>query len=357
MVFANERKTSIWQCIANDQFPQDFNMGTVNRVRDFVVLIKSFQSLQGKMNAFELAKHITNSIGIIKLLKEEDTPESVSRVENIEELLNAIMEFSDQQVDETTGEAAQVDLVRFMEDVALLTDNEMKKDDNTEDCVSLMTIHSAKGLEFPYVYVVGLEENLFPGILSLSTREELEEERRLFYVAVTRAMTKLTLSCAETRYRYGNLTLSEPSRFIEEIDEKLIDKPRKASFHGTSSFDEERRGWGRRPGFGSSGSGYGSNSQTGKTISDPEKHGFKKVSDTPSYQPAASTSGEPFEASNPDLLQEGFRVLHQKFGEGTVISVDGAGANKKATVRFDTAGTKQLMLKFAKLKILPSFNP
>ena len=204
MVFANERKTSIWQCISNDQFPQDFNMGTINRVRDFVVLIKSFQSLQGKMNAFELAKHITNSIGIIKLLKEEDTPESVSRVENIEELLNAIMEFSDQQVDETTGEAAQVDLVRFMEDVALLTDNEMKKDDNTEDCVSLMTIHSAKGLEFPYVYVVGLEENLFPGILSLSTREELEEERRLFYVAVTRAMTKLTLSCAETRYRYGN---------------------------------------------------------------------------------------------------------------------------------------------------------
>ena len=128
-------------------------------------------------------------------------------MENIEELLNAIMEFSDQQVDETTGEAAQVDLVRFMEDVALLTDNEMKKDDNEEDCVSLMTIHSAKGLEFPYVYVVGMEENLFPGILSLSTREELEEERRLFYVAVTRAMVKLTLSCAETRYRYGNLTL------------------------------------------------------------------------------------------------------------------------------------------------------
>ena len=353
MVFANERKTSIWQCIANDQFPQDFNMGTVNKVRDFVVLIKSFQSLQGKMNAFELAKHITNSIGIIKLLKEEDTPESVSRVENIEELLNAIMEFSDQQVDETTGEAAQVDLVRFMEDVALLTDNEMKKDDNSEDCVSLMTIHSAKGLEFPYVYVVGMEENLFPGILSLSTREELEEERRLFYVAVTRAMTKLTLSYAETRYRYGNLTLSEPSRFIEEIDEELIDKPRKASFHGTSSFEEERRGWGRRPGFGSSGSSYGSSSrpQTGKTISEPEKHGFTRVGST-SSTPATNTSGEPFEASNPDLIQEGFRVLHQKFGEGTVISVDGAGANKKATVHFDNSGTKQLMLKFAKLKIL-----
>ena len=355
MVFANEHKTSIWQCISNDQFPQDFNMGTINKVRDFVVLIKSFQSLQGKMNAFELAKHITNSIGIIKLLKEDDTLEGATRVENIEELLNAIMEFSDQQVDETTGEAAQVDLVRFMEDVALLTDNEMKKEDEQEDCVSLMTIHSAKGLEFPYVYVVGMEENLFPGILSLSTREDLEEERRLFYVAVTRAMTKLTLSHAETRYRYGNLTLSEPSRFIEEIDEKLIDKPRKATFHGTSTFDEERRSWGRGPGMGMGRSGQSGRPTTGRTLTDPEKHGFKKVGATPSVpasQPAASASGSDFEASNPDLLQEGFRVLHQKFGEGTIISLDGAGANKKATVHFDNAGTKQLMLKFAKLKII-----
>jgi DNA helicase-2/ATP-dependent DNA helicase PcrA len=180
----------------------------------------------------------------------------------------------------------------------------------------------------------------------------LEEERRLFYVAVTRAMTKLTLSYAETRYRYGNLTLSEPSRFIEEIDPKLIDRPRKASFHGTSSFDEERHNWGRRPSFGSA----GNRPQTGKTISEPEKHGFTKVSSS-SSTPTTSSSGQPFEASNPDLIQEGLRVLHQKFGEGIVISVDGAGANKKATVRFDNVGTKQLMLKFAKLKILPSFNP
>lgn len=216
MVTANQYNTSIWRCITNNVFPQDFNMGTINKIRDFAIMIQSFQSLQEKMNAFDLAKHITNSIGLIKVLKEDDSPEGVSRVENIEELLNAIMEFSDKQVDETTGETARVDLVQFMEDVALLTDSEMKKDEGEADCVSLMTIHSAKGLEFPYVYVVGMEENLFPGILSLSTREELEEERRLFYVAVTRAMTKLTLSYAETRYRYGNLTLSEPSRFISK---------------------------------------------------------------------------------------------------------------------------------------------
>ena len=330
MVIANERRGSIWQCIANDVFPQDFNMGTINKIRDFVVMIKSFQSLQAKMNAFELAKHITNAIGLIKVLKEDDSPEGVSRVENVEELLNAIMEFSDRQVDETTGETARVDLVQFMEDVALLTDNEMKKDDGDNDYVSLMTVHSAKGLEFPYVYVVGMEENLFPGILSLSTREDLEEERRLFYVAVTRAMTKLTLSYAKQRYRYGNLTLSERSRFVDEIDPSLIEQTQKASFRGTSPMG-------------------------GKSFGRFSEHGFRKLEETPSFtKPSFNQPAVPqnFESSNPDLLQEGMRVMHQKFGAGTVLSIEGAGANKKASVRFDTAGVKMLMLKFAKLAIL-----
>ena len=330
MVTANEHRTSIWKSMENDVFPQDFNMGTVNKFRDFMVMIKSFQTLQAKMNAFELAKHITNTIGLIKVLKEDDTPEGVSRVENVEELLNAIMEFSDRQVDETTGETARVDLVQFMEDVALLTDSEMKKSDPNDDYVSLMTIHSAKGLEFPYVYVVGMEENLFPGILSLSTREELEEERRLFYVAITRAMTKLTLSYAEQRYRYGNLTLSERSRFVDEIDANLIEQTQKASFRGTSPT-------GGRP--------FGRFSE----------HGFRKLEETPSFtKPSFNqpTVPQDFEPSNPDLLQEGMRVMHQKFGVGTILSVDGAGANKKASVHFDHAGVKMLMLKFAKLKII-----
>ncbi len=333
MVIANEQRTSIWKCMENNVFPQDFNMGTVNRFRDFMVMIKSFQSLQEKMNAFELAKHITNTIGLIKVLKEDDSPEGVARVENVEELLNAIMEFSDRQVDETTGETARVDLVQFMEDVALLTDSEMKKDDPDEDYVSLMTIHSAKGLEFPYVYVVGMEENLFPGILSLSTREELEEERRLFYVAITRAMTKLTLSYAEMRYRYGNLTLSERSRFVDEIDASLIEQTQKASFRGTSSM-------GGRP-FG--------------RFSEPQQHGFRKLENTPTTRPSQTSQPavpQDFEPSNPDLLQEGMRVMHAKFGAGTVLSIDGAGANKKASVHFDTAGVKMLMLKFARLAII-----
>ena len=339
MVTANEQRTSIWKCLENNIFPQDFNMGTVNKFRDFMVMIKSFQTLQEKMNAFELAKHITNTIGLIKVLKEDDSPEGVSRVENVEELLNAIMEFSDRQVDETTGETARVDLVQFMEDVALLTDSEMKKDDPDDDFVSLMTIHSAKGLEFPYVYVVGMEENLFPGILSLSTREELEEERRLFYVAVTRAMTKLTLSYAEQRYRYGNLTLSERSRFVDEIDANLIEQTQKASFRGSSPM-------GGRSTFGGR--------SFGRTVNEPEQHGFRKIEDRPSARPNVSETPIPqnLEPSNPDLLQEGMRVMHAKFGAGTVLSVDGAGANKKASVRFDTAGVKMLMLKFARLAII-----
>ena len=330
MVVANEQRTSIWKCMESNVFPQDFNMGTVNKFRDFMVMIKSFQTLQAKMNAFELAKHITNTIGLIKVLKEDDSPEGVSRVENVEELLNAIMEFSDRQVDETTGETARVDLVQFMEDVALLTDSEMKKDDSDNDYVSLMTIHSAKGLEFPYVYVVGMEENLFPGILSLSTREELEEERRLFYVAITRAMTKLTLSYAEQRYRYGNLTLSERSRFVDEIDANLIEQTQKASFRGTTS-------------------------TSGRPFGRFSEHGFRKIENTPTARPEKTSQPavpQNFEPSNPDLLQEGMRVMHQKFGAGTILSIEGAGANKKASVNFDAGGVKMLMLKFARLAII-----
>ena len=338
IVFAEKNNSSIWQCISNDVFPNDINNSIVNRIRDFVFLIKSFQSLQAKMNAFELAKHITNAIGLIKVLKEDDSPEGVSRVENVEELLNAIMEFSDRQVDETTGETARVDLVQFMEDVALLTDSEMKKDDPNDDYVSLMTIHSAKGLEFPYVYVVGMEENLFPGILSLSTREELEEERRLFYVAITRAMTKLTLSYAEQRYRYGNLTLSERSRFVDEIEANLIEQTQKTSFRGTSPM-------GGRGSFGG---------RFDKPIAEPEQHGFRKIENTPTARPTSSQPAVPqnFEPSNPDLLQEGMRVMHAKFGAGTILSIEGAGANKKASVNFDAGGVKMLMLKFARLGII-----
>ena len=340
MVVADEHQKGIWDVISSETepMPKDFNSGTVNKLHNFVTMIKSFQTLLNKQSAIELAKHICNTVGIIKDLKEDDTPEGQARVQNIEELLNAIMEFSDKQVDEVTGEQNEVTLNKFMEDVALLTDQD-NKDDEDDDRVTMMTIHSAKGLEFPYVYIVGLEENLFPGIQSLSTREELEEERRLFYVALTRAETKLVLSHAESRYRWGNLTLSEPSRFIEEIDPSLIERTKKASFRGTSSFNE------------------GVNFSNPFSKNFQEKREYQKRVEQKQHTPyinnsVSTNSSSDFVAASPEEIVEGMRVMHQKFGQGNVIKVEGIGPNKKATVVFDECGTKQLMLKFAKLNIL-----
>ena len=349
MVVADERQKGIWDVISSEEepMPKDFNSGTVNKLRNFATMIKSFQTLLNKQNAIELAKHICNTVGIIKDLKEDDTPEGLARVQNIEELLNAIMEFSDKQVDEVTGEQNEVTLNKFMEDVALLTDQD-KKDDEDDDYVTLMTIHSAKGLEFPYVYIVGLEENLFPGIQSLSTREDLEEERRLFYVALTRAEIKLVLSYAESRYRWGNLTLSEPSRFIEEIDQSLIERTKKASFRGTSSFNE---------GINFS-NPFSKSFQTTrefqkKTSSSDSPHINKGTNNTtPININTPKNNDSDFVAASPEDIEEGMRVLHQKFGQGTVMKVEGIGPNKKATVLFEECGSKQLMLKFAKLNIL-----
>ena len=346
MVVANERQKGIWDVIATEDepMPQDFNSGTAGKLRNFATMIKSFQTLLNKQNAIELAKHICNTVGIIKDLKEDDTPEGVARVQNIEELLNAIMEFSDKQVDEVTGEQNEVTLSKFMEDVALLSDQD-KKEDEDADYVTLMTIHSAKGLEFPYVYIVGLEENLFPGIQSLSTREELEEERRLFYVALTRAEKKLVLSYAESRYRWGNLTLSEPSRFIEEIDQSLIERAKKASFRGTSSFNEGMN-------FSNPFSKSFQTTREFQRKSSAEKQNTPYINSTQNVNSTTKNDSSDFISASPDEIIEGIRVLHQKFGQGTVAKVEGVGPNKKATVIFDECGSKQLMLKFAKLNIL-----
>ena len=337
-VIAEGRGCPIWDVLTSiGKEPIDLNTGTARKLMDFTTLIQSFQTLVSKMSAFELAKHITDTIGLIKVLKEEDNAESIMRIQNIEELLNAIMEFSDKQVDEVTGEQISVSLPKFMEDVALLTDQD-KKDDKDSDVVTLMTIHSAKGLEFPYVYIVGLEENLFPGIQTLSTREDLEEERRLFYVALTRAEKKLILSYAESRYRWGNMTLSEPSRFIEEIDQSLIEKTRKASFRG-ATIKEERN---YNP-FNKSKSSWTS------TINDSHSG---TTATSPAQQRQPVTHNVNMSTADASEIMAGQRVFHQKFGAGTVITVEGAGPNKKASVDFDESGNKMLMLKFAKLSII-----
>jgi DNA helicase-2/ATP-dependent DNA helicase PcrA len=322
-VLANSHKTSIFNLIA--EYPAalaELNRGTVIKLQEFVTMIRSFIVQLESKSAFELANHITKSVGIVNALKEEDAIESVNRIENIEELLNAIMEFSEREPEpDELGEEGRParSLGHFMQQVALLTDAD-KKDEEGGDYVSLMTIHAAKGLEFPYVFIVGLEENLFPSIQSLGTRAELEEERRLFYVALTRAMKKVTISHAETRYRWGSLSLSEPSRFLEEIDPVFIETPRKLA---KSSFNEPAKSPlpGRRP---------------MSTVSTESQ-----------------TSGrDDFQASDTENLETGMQVEHQKFGFGQVVKVEGSGANKKATVHFNGIGQKQLLLKFARLRII-----
>ncbi len=325
MIAADQNNVNMWDVISNPAaFNLPVNSGVANKLMNFATMIKSFEVVVKNKDAFDAAQHIAVASGLLKMYKEDDAIESMSRVENIEELLNSIKEFSEKGAEQAEGDLEnQGTFQEFMQNIALLTDADNDdKEDN--DKVMLMTIHAAKGLEFPYVFVVGLEENLFPSMQSISTRTELEEERRLFYVAVTRAMKKLTLSYAETRYRWGEFTIGEPSRFLEEVDEDLLDIPKKASIGRDRDFR-----------------------QSEKTI----------TSSPPSFQrrklkPVSGGSSSAFEASDTSQLQTGMQVEHPKFGTGKVIAMEGSGPNTKATVFFPAVGNKKLLLRFAKLKVL-----
>ena len=266
-----------------------------------------------------MAYYIAHQSGIVKDIKSDETPEGISKLENVEELLNAIRDFGDTpRMVQDTGEIKTDDnsvrtLEEFLMEVSLLTD--LESDEKKEDTnrVTMMTIHSAKGLEFPFVYIVGLEEDLFPSYLSQSSRSEIEEERRLFYVAVTRAMKKLTLAYAQTRYRWGNLVMANPSRFIEEIKSEFLDLP-------------------------------------GKIVHNPSPSVKKLKPIQPNIQKTESKID--FVEADINTVQTGMQVEHQQFGQGKVISVEGNGPNKKATVFFQSVGQKQLLLRFAKLRII-----
>jgi DNA helicase II / ATP-dependent DNA helicase PcrA len=347
IVSGDKYKMSIFDILQEpDIYPFDLTDGTRGKLSAFITMIRSFAVLLNVKNAFELARHITTSVGILKELYEDKTPEGVSRFENIEELLNAIKEFTDSKSGspedqiplpdttevadkQTAGEAPLRTLAQFMQDVSLMTDMDSDKDKN-EDRVTLMTIHQAKGLEFPFIYIVGLEENLFPSIQSLNSRADLEEERRLFYVAITRAQKKLTLSYSETRYRWGNLTSGEPSRFINEIPEQYIDQLKRIlknpSFQSNDNFSTILKG-------------SAPVNQTKRNLKP-----FHSLSGNP--PPKNGSPGPEIE------IETGMDVEHERFGKGKVISVEGNGPNKKATVLFPGIGQKQLLLRFAKLIIL-----
>ena len=335
IIAANHYDVAIWDVISEfGKYPVSIPSATKQKISEFVIMIQSFTAQLNSQNAYQLAQTIAKSSGILKeLYSEKDKgPEEVERYQNIEELLAAIKEFTVQR-----GEEDPATLADFMIDVALLTDADNEKEED-KNKISLMAIHSSKGLEFKHVYLVGLEENLFPSQLSINSRTELEEERRLFYVAVTRAEKNCTISYAASRFQWGNLITSEPSRFISEIDPDYLsfETAYGAPQGGGRSLNAGRGGF-DKPFTG------GLNRMSGPTGGQVTPRGLKSMSELNSK----AGSGD----SNIDI-KVGYNVEHERFGKGKVTKLEGSGVDRKATIFFPHAGAKTLLLKFAKLTIL-----
>ncbi|MEQ8625802.1 MAG: 3'-5' exonuclease [Vicingaceae bacterium] len=349
---ANQKDISMWKMMHGENLQTlEINAGAKAKIKHFLDMIKNFQILEKQKNAYEVAEEIAKTSTILNDLFSDKTPEGIARYDNIQELLNGIKEFVEDDTVENNKDAPEgqeKSLSVFLQDIALLTDadNDDPEDNNK---VSLMTIHAAKGLEFPYVFVVGMEENLFPSQLSLSSRPDLEEERRLFYVALTRAEKEVQLTYSASRYRWGNLIYCEPSRFIEEIDESFLEYTNPTE--NESPFEEERSTY-FKP-------------QRNKFVSNNKK-GMSKVAKKDSKEPTkiipphkkmvsiddAKRKVDPSFAAAASKIEKGLRVEHLRFGKGEVTDIEGAEPNRKATIQFDKAGEKQLLLKFAKLRIL-----
>ena len=334
-VAAANHECALWDVLQDPlKKPEDLKGAAWGKLQDFATMISGFATRLETASAFDLGHHIAQHTALLRELHKDKTPEGVARYENVEELLAGMKEFSD-AVDPANPDALRT-MGDFLVDVALLTDAD--QDDGDDDKVSLMTIHAAKGLEFPYIYVVGLEENLFPSQMALNAREELEEERRLFYVALTRAEKRATLSYALTRYRWGQLIQNEPSRFIEEIDEQYLNLPT-VSARRPEPFDFNTA---RTSFYKPMPSGSGP-----RTTTQP-KPGMKKVS---AAAPVAAAESGVAPASSGGIAP-GVEVKHARFGKGKVLKLEGEEPNVKATVFFPSAGQKQLLLKFAKLEVL-----
>ncbi len=337
---ANEQHAKLWDVVSNPATYQlPVNGPTATRLVEFADMIRGFAAQLKTLDAYELAKQVVFKTGIAKSLKE--IPDEKERLDNVEELLDAVKAFIDNPPDnmfnEQTGELIEEyfpSLDYFMESVALLSDTDENKSDENDDKVKLMTIHSAKGLEFDYVFITGMEENLFPSALSVNTLSEIEEERRLFYVALTRARKQVFLTCAQTRYRFGSLEFCEESRFLEEIPERFLNTTKKASA-GKGVFSKERSD----DSFSSFRASYSRPHPATNTVAPHVK--TKQEVKTEQIGTLATN----------DQIQPGVRVYHATFGYGTVQSTENRNNDARAVVVFDTVGTKTLMLKFAKLII------
>lgn len=342
VVAANHYNRSIFEVMENiDRIDLKINAGTKRKLTDFVTMIKSFQVMNETVDAFALSEHVAKKTGVLLEFKKDGTPEGIGKMENIEELLNGIKDFVEGQkeIDEATGNISE-----FLEDVALATD--LDNDTGDDDRVALMTIHLAKGLEFPYVYIVGMEEDLFPSGMSMSTRSELEEERRLFYVALTRAEKQAYLTYTQNRYRWGKLIDAEPSRFLEEIDEKYVENLtpidggyRYKSLINADIFGEVDKSRLRqeKPKRG-----------TPPIVGQPNTGQLKKLR---KLKPQLSEPVGNTNKIDPNLT-EGSLINHTRFGRGKVVKIEGAGNDRKAEIMFDKGDIKKLLLRFAKLEVL-----
>lgn len=317
VVAAAENNVAIWEVM---QSVDDVVPGRVGgAIKEFATLIKSFILSIEKKDAFEAATQIAKNSGLLKELYDDKTIEGRNRYENVQELLNGIKEFVD------NPEVEDKKMASFLQEIALLTDADNEKGED-KDFVTMMTIHMAKGLEFKNVFIVGLEEDLFPSQMMLSSRADLEEERRLFYVAITRAETNLYFSYALTRYRFGRLKSCEPSRFIEEVDRDFIKISQKYSNNLETAKEE----------------GYAKNFV----------NNLQRKTPSPSPNAVVHKPSADFRPSDTSSLAEGMKVEHPKFGFGKVTKMDIQGSNKKAHITFEKAGEKTLLLSFAKLRII-----
>lgn len=341
---ANHYKKSIFEVMYNIHQIEGLQIGSgiKQRLTDFVVMIRNFQQFSKQANAFEVAEQVARKTGLLQEFKKDGTPEGIAKMENIEEMLNGIKDFVEGQQDVADSTAS---LSEYLEDVSLATDMDKEIDD--DDRVALMTIHLAKGLEFPYVYIVGMEEDLFPSAMSVHSRSELEEERRLFYVALTRAEKQAYLTYAESRYRWGKLVDAEPSRFIDEIDSKYlqyltppVSNPnyRYKPLINRDIFGEVDKSKLRlqKP-----------INSTPPPANAPDANELQKLR---RLKPINSVGNSSNNLSG--NLEVGSIVQHERFGRGKVLALEGAGSDKKAEINFESGGIKKILLKFAKLTIV-----
>jgi DNA helicase-2/ATP-dependent DNA helicase PcrA len=337
---AVQHNITMWQVLENANM-YGFKANTLECIKSFVTLIQYLQNIAKTKNAYEVAFMVGKETNMVKELFNDKSTEGLARYENVQELLNSIKEYTETPDEE--GELTEKSLGAYLQQISLVTDSDNK--DENADAVKMMTIHSAKGLEFECVFVGGLEEMLFPSAMAINTREELEEERRLFYVAITRAKEKLWLTYANSRYRFGTLQQMSPSRFLDELPESYLDKA-----NSGGGVRNQSNLWDTRPAFErmNRGGGFAARSEY-RAAPEAKKPSYVNapIATTPTHVPSAN-----FQASDTSELQMGDKIEHQKFGYGTVAKIEGSAHNPIAIIDFGNSGEKKIMLHYAKLRIV-----